>query len=383
MIQAFCSQKDLLSLTSVNKTAFATRFYNPPLQKLSFKTVKDIAQFLSYCQASQERQAQALVLEEGQKSRERLKPALSSDPTMRFTLLTREHLQAVKALTLNLCGQFTAEQYELLFTYLPGIQHLTLYVTKENHCALGPLLKAMQCLTLHYLAIFNTNDPNHFNYNKIDDHLLDELWQLTALETLTISGFKHIYSISEKIGQLTALKSLTLEDMGSLEALPASLGRLDKLEALTLTRLNNITALPEEMGLPRALRTLMLSCMDRLKALPASLGRLDKLETLRLVKLFFITTLPKSIGQLNALKSLTLEDMHSLKALPASLGQLNKLEALTLKDLFSITALPKEIGQLRALKVVELINMEHIKMLPRNFPWHKLPEASRLIKDPV
>jgi hypothetical protein len=66
MIQAFCSDDDLLSLTAVDKTAFATRFCNPRLQKLSFKTEQDIVQFLAYCQAIQDRQAQELILEEGQ-----------------------------------------------------------------------------------------------------------------------------------------------------------------------------------------------------------------------------------------------------------------------------------------------------------------------------
>jgi hypothetical protein len=65
MIQAFCSHDDLLALTSVDKTAFASRLCNLCLQKLSFDTVKDTAQFLSYCQAIQEREAEERILEEG------------------------------------------------------------------------------------------------------------------------------------------------------------------------------------------------------------------------------------------------------------------------------------------------------------------------------
>jgi Leucine-rich repeat (LRR) protein len=384
MIQAFCSHEDLLSLTSVDKTALAARFCNPRLQKLCFKTEKDIAQFLSYCQASQERQAQALILEEGQKSRKRLKLALSPDTTTRFTSFTREHLQEVKALTLTLFDQFTAEQYELLFTYLPGIQHLSLYFTERNHCALSGLLKAAQRLTLLFLAVcLNLRRVPLY----IEDHLPDELWQLTTLETLTISGFEHISSISEKIGQLNALQSLTLSKMHSLNALPASLGQLSKLKALTLYNLPIITALPEDIGQLRALNSLTLGYLTKLDTLPASLGQLNKLEALTLNNLESITALPEDIGQLNALKSLmlrgphisilpeemgqlkalkslTLEGMYSLKALPAGLGQLDKLEALTLEKLNNIIRLPEEMGQLEALKVVKLIDMRRLVTLP-------------------
>jgi hypothetical protein len=262
MIQAFCAHDDLLSLTSVDKAALATRFCNPRLQKLCFKTVTDIEQFLSYCQAVQEKEAQARILEEGQKSRKRLKSALSSDPTMRFISFTQEQLQAVKALTLTLSEQFTAEQYNLLFTYLPRIQYITIYSMRENQCTLGTLFKAAQHLTLHSLAIFNTDDSHgRRNFNKIEEHLLDGLWQFTALEALTISGFKDITSI-EEIGQLKALKSLTLDNLRLLNALPASLGQLNKLEGLTLKWLNNITALPKEIGQLNALRSLTLNRMS-------------------------------------------------------------------------------------------------------------------------
>jgi hypothetical protein len=263
MIQAFCSHDDLLSLTAVDKTALATRFCNPPLQKLCFKTEKDTEQFLAYCQTSQEREAQELILEERQKSRKRLRPALSFNPTTRFTLLTREHLKAVNALTLTLSDQFTAEQYELLFTYLPEIQHLTIHSRKDNHGDLGALFKAAQHLNLHHLTI------DYFNNSNIN--LPNELWQLTTLETLTINGLQHISSIPEGISQLKALKSLTLGRMISLNVFPVSLWQLNKLEALTLKGLFFITALPEDIGQLKALKSLTLSSMSKLSTLPASL----------------------------------------------------------------------------------------------------------------
>jgi hypothetical protein len=362
MIQAYCSNDDLLSLTSVDKTALATRFCNPRLQKLCFKTEKDIEQFLAYCQALQEKETEELVLEEGQKSRKRLKTALLFDPTTQFISFTREHLQTVNTLTLTLSAQFTAEQYDLLFTHLPGIQHLTIYSTQENQCALGRLFKAAQHLTLYYLAICHTNCPDDRKDFKSENNLLDELWQLTTLETLRINGLR-IYSISEKISQLTALKSLKLEEIRSLKVLPASLGQLGKLEKLKLYILN-IKRIPEEIGQLKALKSLKLIYLPKIKALPASIGQLNKLEALILEDLYYMSAFPEEMGRLRALKSLTLRDIHKLEALPTSIGQLDKLEMLTLEGLSSITALPEEMGQLKALKIVKLSNIAEFGVLP-------------------
>jgi hypothetical protein len=364
-IQAFCSHDDLLSLTSVDKAAFSTRFCNLRLQKLCFKTEKDIAQFLSYCQASQDREAEELILEEGQKSRKRLKTAVSPDTITRFTLLAREHLQEVKTLTLTIYEQFTAEQYKLLFTYLPGIQHLTIYSEEGYYGALGVLLKAAQRLTLHHLTINSmlllTSDEFIGDDEIVEDNLPDELWQLTTLETLTIRGFKNVASISEEIGQLKALKSFTLDSIPLIKALPASLWQLNKLEALTL-QLLWIPILPEDIGQLMALKSLELSYLG-VKKLPASLWRLNKLEALTLKGLDRISALPEDIGRLTELKSLTLEGMYSPKVLPASLWQLNKLEALTLSRL-SITALPEDIGQLTELKSLKLKYLISLETLP-------------------
>jgi Leucine-rich repeat (LRR) protein len=370
MIQAFCSDKDLLSLTSIDKTALATRFCNPRLQKLSFKTGEDIAQFLSYCQAIKEEDAQTLISKVRQKIGTWLKYALSLDPITRFPLFTRDHLQAVKALTLTLSDPFTAEQYNLLFTYLPGIQRLTIYFEEDSDiCSernfldeLGALFKAAQCLNLHHLAVI---DPNCYRDSAhIKNRLSNELWQLTTLETLTIEGLAEVASIPDDIGQLNALKSLTLHRMHSLNALPANLGQLNKLEVLILTGLNNITALPEEMGQLNALKSLKLWCLDKLKIFPASLWQLNKLEALTLRQLDNITALPKDIGQLTTLKTLKLGYLQKIKALPVSLGQLNKLEALNLFHLDNFTTLPGEIGQLRALKSLRLHDMESLEVLP-------------------
>jgi Leucine-rich repeat (LRR) protein len=344
MIQAFCAHDDLLALTSIDKTAFATRFCNPRLQKLCFKTVNDTEQFLSYCQALQEKETEEQILQE------------------------------VNALTLTISAQFTAEQYDLLFTYLSGIQHLTIYSEKGNYSNLSASFKAAQRLNLHHLAAIK---PDNRDSDKVKKPLPNELWQFTALETLTIRGFKNVTSI-EDIGQLKALKSLTLDTMPLLKALPASLGQLDKLEALTLKYLISIAVFPEEIGQLKALKSLTLEGMYSISKLPASLGQLDKLETLTLAQLPFLKTLCEEIVQLTALKSLELNYLGKLQALPASIGQLDNLEALTLESLNGITILPEEIGHIRALKIVKLIDMEHLTIIPK-----KLAQIVVVSKGPV
>jgi hypothetical protein len=189
MIQAFCAHDDLLALTSIDKTALATRFCNPRLQSLCFSSIKDTKQFLSYCQASQEKKAQELILEGGKISRSHLKPALSPNLTRRFISFTGENLQEVKTITLTLSVHSTAEQYDLLFTYLREIQHLTIQSTLQNSYDLGILLKATQGLNLYYLDICQACRVSAY----IEDHLPDELWQFTTLEILTINNFKLIF----------------------------------------------------------------------------------------------------------------------------------------------------------------------------------------------
>jgi Leucine-rich repeat (LRR) protein len=377
-IQAFCSHDDLLALTAVDKAAFATRFCNPRLQKFYFENVEDTEQFLAYCQAIQKKKAQVLTLKEGQKSRKRLEPPLLFNTTTRFPIFGREHLQAVKAVTLTLSARFTVEQYDLLFTYLSGVQHLTLHATPLSSCALGRSLKATQHLNLHHLVIIYPEDSGLKQLWEVTK-LPNELWQFTTLKTLIIKGFAKAASISADIGQLKALKSLTLKNMDSLKKLPAILGQLDKLEALTLNNLQNITALPGEISQLTALKSLTLQRMNSLKMLPATLGQLNKLEALTLKNLYCITVLPEDIGQLTALKSFTLSKMANLKALPAKLVQLDKLEALTLKDLYSLTTLPEEIGQFNALKALTLQEMLSLEALPASLWQLNNLEALKLI----
>jgi Leucine-rich repeat (LRR) protein len=393
-IQSFCSHDDLISLTSIDKAALATRFCNPRLQKLSFTTVQKTEQFLAYCRASQQKEAQDLGAEDTQKSRKRLKSG-EAEATSLMTPFTKEYLQQVTTLTLRVANQFTAEQYELLFSYLSGVTHLTVH-SAALASPLSPLFKAAQRLTLHHLAVISTvsfgpsirlYDPFKSHLKNMKDNLPDELWQLTTLETLILENFECIRGLSTEIGQLSNLTSLTLKDMPSLYNLPDNIGQLNALRSLTLQNLEIKTyLLPDTLSQLGKLETLIIKDVE-LESIPDMIGDLHALKSLTIdlqetranppAGIFYLTQLeklilsgmrnyhgpPDELGQLKALKHLELKWMEPLYELPSTLGQLESLETLILEGL-GLQALPHEIGQCRALKSLHLIGLYDFTGLP-------------------
>lgn len=114
--------------------------------------------------------------------------------------------------------------------------------------------------------------------------LPDELWQLTALQSLDLSGNR-------------------------LKNLPAALGQLSALRSLDLYN-NELTALPEEICQLKELRTLHLS-ENRLAALPESLVQLESLEFLDLRE-NHLAVLPEAMRRLERLERLFLHENPGL-----------------------------------------------------------------------
>jgi Leucine-rich repeat (LRR) protein len=330
LIQHFCSFRDLLTLTSVNKTAFASRFDN--LQRLSFKTAAEVEQFLLHCRETPQT------------------AALSGK------LRTREDFCEVNMVSLSLSDRLTLTQCIPLFAHLPAVSHLNITPALEQGLAfLGPLLKAAKYLTLQHLTIAK---PAYQPNLKLEDTLPDELWQWPNLKTLKLLALQGINTIPEDIGNLTQLTSLHLAARiggdNHFTALPESLGQLTKLEKFVLEGFSALSRLPKCIGQLHALKLLKLNDVN-LITFPSGLWRLKNLEQLELYNLKNIQSI-QQIGQLTTLKSCTLHGMESLKDLPASLGKLQKLEALSLVGLhnYGIKKIPEEIGQLTALKSLVL-----------------------------
>jgi Leucine-rich repeat (LRR) protein len=394
-IQSFCSHNDLLSLTSVDKAAFATRACNLRVQQLALKTVADTEALLSYCRVNQEREARDLANETQQShKRSRFEGVGTTLPSTPFT---KEYLQRVKTLTLTVSDQFTAAQYELLFSYLSGVNHLTIR-SPAVASSLSPLFKAVQHLTLHYLAVISivsfgpslrNYDPFKSYFENIKDNLPDELWQFTTLETLILENFECIRELSAEISQLSNLTCLALNGMPKLRELPDNIGQLNALNSLTLKKVG-IKLLPDSLPQLSKLETLIIEgidldfIQDEIGDLPALksltidhpelreisssyefLFSITQLETLILRGMKYFEGPPAEINTLKALRHLELKgkDHKSLVTLPSTIGQLESLETLILENL-SLRALPDEIGQCRTLKSLQLKDLRRFRGLP-------------------
>jgi Leucine-rich repeat (LRR) protein len=343
MIQGFCLPQELLTLTSINKAAFATRFHNPSLAHLYFTTSVQVEAFLLSCCQPQ---------------------------TAEFTsaIRLRTDFQNIKALTLHLSDQLTVKQVEKLFAYLPSVTHLKIRLAANQRLAsLGPLCKAAHHLPLTYLKISRGID------NKTpgrEDALPSELWQWPTLEELYLCALDNVCSISEGIGKLINLTSLHLktaylEVNDELITLPESLGQLTKLETLVIEGFSALRTLPEAIGHLTALKALRLRHLKGFAELPTSLWQLKELKAL-IIANSGINQIPNAINQLTALTSLSLRNLRALTALPAGLWQLNSLEALELYLLPCIDKIPELTRQFTALKSLELVHLEALTVLPTN-----------------
>ena len=174
-----------------------------------------------------------------------------------------------------------------------------------------------------------------------------EIWQLTSLELLHLSG-NQLTRVPAEIGQLTSLEALYLHD-NQLTSVPAEIGQLTSLELLGLGD-NQLTSVPAEIGQLTSLEELYLHD-NKLTSVPAEIWQLTSLTELHLHS-NRLTSVPAEIGQLTSLECLTLND-NQLTSVPAEIGQLTSLEGLWLND-NKLTTVPAEIGQLTSLKELHL-----------------------------
>jgi hypothetical protein len=154
------------------------------------------------------------------------------------------------------------------------------------------------------------------------------IWQLSVLQELCISGCHWLQTLPESLHQLKALQRLTCSDCQALVTLPESVENMTALQQLDLTCCAQLTQLPLSVGELTQLRVLDLSNCCSLAALPESVGQLLHLEQLRLDSCVSLTELPESIGKLAALNELNLSGCCMLKALPEPSQQLQALRTL-------------------------------------------------------
>lgn len=166
---------------------------------------------------------------------------------------------------------------------------------------------------------------------------------------------------------------LGLGQLGLTE-LPPEMWRLTNLEWLDLSGNCWLRELPPEIGRITNLQELCLSG-NRFTALPPEIGRLERLTVLQASR-NCLTKLPREIGQLTQLRHLEL-DGNRLAELPPEIGQLTSLARLWLQN-NRLTALPPEMGRLN-LKDYDFSNR---KRLPPRFPVALLIGGNPLIDPP-
>jgi Leucine-rich repeat (LRR) protein len=241
---------------------------------------------------------------------------------------------------------------------LVKLPHITAF--SGNVTPLSDLLKVLQPLHLKHLRII---DPKSNDFPMPSNLLPDELWELTALNTLELVGLKGIEQISNKIADLTNLTTLKLVNM-PLTALPDSIGQLKRLIRLELVNLPQLVALPDTIGELPALTSLIIDSVA-IKSLPTGLSTLPALQHFTLSRMTQLTHIPEDIGGLQSLLSLEFTYLARISVLPDSLWELPALEKLTLKGLPALTEIPENIDHLLALTSLKIAAIP-VLTLPRS-----------------
>lgn len=232
-------------------------------------------------------------------------------------------------------------------------------------------------ISLHYMSVGALN---------IDMESMGELWNVTGLDTLIMTGFntqgampagisrvsglKHIdwsgtriSALPEDIGGLKELQYLNLKNCSKLAALPESIGELSALKYLDIYSGRALTYIPESLGRLAALEVLDLSYCAVLKHLPSTLGNLKKLKKLSFGNCEALMDLPENIGNLSGVTELSFSNCKSLTRLPESLASL-QLSSLNFESCSNLMTLPESIGNMTTLEELRLNYCTRFNALP-------------------
>ena len=193
-----------------------------------------------------------------------------------------------------------------------------------------------------------------------------QMWELSKLTALGISGFRKLSVIPEDISRLTRLRSLSLSKNKQLTRLPDGIVALKNLTVLTLTHLSRITDLPANLGRLTLVRQLDLDMCHHLRALPSSIGDMRELRDLSLVGCRALVGLPPQIGKLRNLKYLSMSSCNNITTLPASFGNLSSLERLSMTACENLRHLPESFGQCDMLSELSLRLCTALETLPES-----------------
>ncbi|XP_068096588.1 leucine-rich repeat-containing protein 47 [Hyperolius riggenbachi] len=181
-----------------------------------------------------------------------------------------------------------------------------------------------------------------------DGRLPPEIFSLSLLNYLEVSGCGELRDVPDELGRLSHLQSLIL-CRNRLRILPGSLAQLRSLRVLDVSG-NELEALPPEVGALTDLCTLNAS-QNHIQELPSGLERCTKLATLNLSrnKLTAIRTELLS-AQLPLLATISASD-NLIQQLPGEIALLSGLKSLDLSN-NQLTEIPYELSDCTKLKEI-------------------------------
>ena len=173
-----------------------------------------------------------------------------------------------------------------------------------------------------------------------------ELGNLTALQTLTITGSQLGGELPPELGNLTSLETLTITGSQLGGELPPELGNLTSLETLTITDSQLGGELPPELGNLATLETLNLGSNQLCGELPPELDGLAELRVMDLADNRLVGQIPDALARLVNLETLNLADNQLDGEFPSWLAGLSGLTLLDLSNNQLTGELPPEMENL-------------------------------------
>ena len=207
--------------------------------------------------------------------------------------------------------------------------------------------------------------------------LVDEIYQLISLKTLSLEGQNFDGTLSSMIGMLTNLESLTFWGSGLKTSIPTEVGRLTKLRTLCLHDYVK-GLLPSEIGLLTNLEELRMTNLEE-SSIPAEIESLNKLRQLiisgdvaflsgiwKLPYLIHLEFTPVAqLGGRHEIPAGAFENNTSwthvqvtdgavVGSIPTTIGYLRELEYLYLEKNLLEAVIPTEIGLCTKLRTLDL-----------------------------
>ncbi|CAB9508192.1 LRR receptor-like serine threonine-protein kinase [Seminavis robusta] len=191
--------------------------------------------------------------------------------------------------------------------------------------------------------------------NNLEGTLVDELFSLTSLKTLSL-GLNSLYgTIPSRIGQLRDLLGLAMFYTGLSGSVPKEIGELSSLEIIFLYDNDLEGSIPDEIWQLSNLDTLGMGLNEKLQGtIPSVVGTLHKLRWLVFDDCDLSGSLPTELGQATSLEWLVLVANNLSGTVPAELGSLSNLWILSLYGNQLVGTLPTELSLLPSLSIMDL-----------------------------